>query len=70
MVSNGFLCSIAAAGAENGYPEAYLALSIVLVYHISFRLICKTKGVGLSEIDVASSRMEQGPETIGEERAV
>lgn len=63
--------SMSAGALVQNFFEAYLAMPIVIVFYVGFKLIYKTKIKKVSEIDVTSGRRELDLAAIlAEERAV
>lgn len=55
----------------NGFFQAYLAMPIVIVFYVGFKLIRRTKFKRIKDIDVTSGRREMDLKTIlAEERAI
>jgi len=60
-----------ASAIAQGFFEAYLAMPIVIVFYVSFKIIKRTKYKRLKDIDVTSGRREMDlPAILAEERAI
>lgn len=54
-----------------GFFEAYLAMPIVIVFYVGFKLVKKTKDKRLKDIDITSGRREMDlPALLAEEREI
>ncbi|XMA10897.1 hypothetical protein WAI453_003688 [Rhynchosporium graminicola] len=54
-----------------GFFEAYLAMPIVILFYVTFKLVKKTKFKKLKDIDVTSGRRDVDlPAILAEERAI
>src|SRR4051794_7158185 len=54
-----------------GFFEAYLAMPIVILFYVGFKVIKRTKFKRLADIDITSGRREMDlPAILAEERAI